>query len=82
MVYCICCVLYRYRNSIIASLELEGTFKGHLVQVPCNEQGHAQLHQVTHIQPHRESLQGQDINHTSGQPLPVPHHPCCKRLYI
>jgi len=22
------------------SLELEGTFKGHLVQPPCNEQGH------------------------------------------
>ena len=31
---------------IIESLELEGTFKGHLVQLPCNEQGHAQLDQV------------------------------------
>ena len=26
--------------------ELEGTFKGHPVQLPCNEQGHLQLHQV------------------------------------
>jgi len=25
---------------------LEGTFKGHLVQHPCNEQGHLQLDQV------------------------------------
>jgi len=25
------------------SFELEGTFKGHLVQLPCNEQGHLQL---------------------------------------
>jgi len=25
--------------------ELEGTFKGHLVALPCNEQEHPQLHQ-------------------------------------
>jgi len=25
---------------------LEGTFEGHLVQPPCNEQGHLQLDQV------------------------------------
>ena len=25
--------------------ELEGTFKGHLVQLPCNEQGHLHLDQ-------------------------------------
>ena len=31
---------------IIESLELEETFKGHLVQLPCNAQGHAQLRQV------------------------------------
>ena len=29
---------------ITESFELEGTLKGHLV--PCNEQGHPQLHQV------------------------------------
>ena len=33
-------------DRIIESLELEGTFKDHLVQLPCNEQGHAQLDQV------------------------------------
>ena len=28
------------------SLELEGTLTDRLVQLPCNEQGHLQLHQV------------------------------------
>ena len=32
-------------HRIIESLELEGTFKGHLGQIPCNEQGHLQLDQ-------------------------------------
>ena len=31
--------------SSIELLELEGTLKGHLVQLPCNEQGHLQLGQ-------------------------------------
>lgn len=41
-------------------LELEGTLKVHLVQLPCSEQGHAQLGQVAQglIQPDLESLQG------------------------
>ena len=30
---------------IIESFQLEGTLKGHLVQLPCNKQGHLQLHQ-------------------------------------
>jgi len=30
----------------IESSDLERTFKGHLVQCPCSEQGHLQLHQV------------------------------------
>ena len=34
----------RWRN-FRESFELEGTFKGHPVQLPCNEQGHAQLDQ-------------------------------------
>ena len=33
-----------HRN--IELFELEGTFKGHLVQLPCNEQGCLQLDQV------------------------------------
>ena len=31
---------------IIESFGLKGPLKGHLVQLPCNEQGHLQLHQV------------------------------------
>ena len=66
---------------IIQSLELEGTFKGHLVQLPCSEQKHAQLDQVVQgsIQPRLESLQGWGINHISGQPVLVPPHPHCIR---
>jgi len=38
-------IIYQNLN-FIESFELEGTFKGHLVQLPCNEQGHLQLDQV------------------------------------
>ena len=44
-----------------------------------------QLDQVAQglIQPHLESLQGHSpgTHHISGQPVPVPHHPHCKRLF-
>jgi len=42
------------------SFDLEGTFTGHLVQLPCNKQGYLQLDQVaqTPIQPDLERLQG------------------------
>jgi len=55
---------------------LEGTFKGHLVQTPCSEQGH-QLHQVAQspVQPGLECFQGWGIYHLSGQPVPVINHP-------
>jgi len=38
--------LMKVSRDAIESFELEGTFKGHLVQLPRNEQGHLQLHQV------------------------------------
>ena len=34
------------------------------------------------IQPSLESLQGQGINHISGQRVPVHHHCHCKRLFL
>ena len=37
-------ILWSHR--IIESFELEGTLKGHLVQLSCNEQEHLQLDQV------------------------------------
>jgi len=41
---------------------LEGTFRGHLVQCLCDEQGHLQLDQTAQspVQPDREHLQGWD----------------------
>ena len=56
---------------------LEGTFKGHLVHPPCNEQGHLQLEQGAQspVQPALECFQGWDISHLSGQPVPGFHHP-------
>ncbi|KAK4811229.1 hypothetical protein QYF61_022126, partial [Mycteria americana] len=52
---------------------LEGTFKGHLVQPPCNEQGHLQLDQAAQnpVQPGLECFQGWGIYHLPGQPVPV-----------
>ena len=72
-----------WNHRIIKSSELEGTNKGHLVQFLCDKQGHALLDQVAQslIQPGLESLQGWGINHISGQPVLVPHHPHCKSLF-
>ena len=33
-------------DRIIECFVSEGTFRGHLAQPPCSEQGHLQLHQV------------------------------------
>lgn len=54
-------------HRIIESVELEGTFKGHLVQLLCNGHRHVQLNKVAQglIQPHFESLQGWGIIHIS-----------------
>ena len=69
-------------HRIIESLELEETFKGHLVQLSCTERGRAQLGHIAQslIQPGLEYLQGWDIHLLSGQPVPVPQDPDCKRL--
>jgi len=66
-------------HGIIKPFELEGTLKGHLVQLPCNEQGHLQLDQGAQspIQPDLVYLQGQDFHHLARQPVPVSDHPRC-----
>jgi len=62
---------------------LEGTFKGHLVQPSCNEQGHLQLDQVAKspVQPDLEYFQGWDIYSLSGKPVPLFHHPHHKKIH-
>jgi len=52
---------------IIECFGLEGTFRGHLVQPPCNEQGHLQPDQVAQspVQPGLECFQGWGIDHLS-----------------
>ena len=69
---------------VIEFSELEGIFKGHLTQLPCNEQGQPQSDQVAQslVQPDLESLQGRGINCNSGQSVPVPHHLHCRRLIL
>jgi len=46
-------------HQIIQSFQLEGTLKGHLVQLLCNEQGYLQLDHVAQslVQPDLERLQ-------------------------
>ena len=69
-----------YNHRIEDFLELEGTFKDYLAELPCNEQGHPQLYQVAQsiIQPGLESRQGQGFNYISSQPVSVRHHSHCK----
>jgi len=60
-------------HKIIERFGLEGTFKGHLVQHPCSEQGHLQQDQVAQspVQPDLECFQGWGIYHLSGQLVPL-----------
>ena len=53
-------MLFSDQSRIMESFELEGTLKGHLVQLPCNEEGNLQLHQGAQspIQPVLVCLQG------------------------
>ena len=66
------------------ALGWKGPFKGHLVHPPCSKQGHLQIHQVaqSHVQLGRECFQWWGICHLSGQPVPVPHHPLCKKKFF
>ena len=65
--------LYYYKTIESKSLALEGTFKGHLVQLPCNEQRCPQLDQVAQslIEPHLKSLQGQGMSIEKRPPTPL-----------
>jgi len=73
------CPTDRHRMIIECSW-LEGTFRGHPAQPPCSGQGQLQLDQVgqSSIQSDTECFQVWGIDHLSGQPLPVFHHPHCK----
>ena len=63
-------------HGITEQFGLEGTFTDHLVQPPCNEQGHLQLHHVAQspIQPGPECFQGWGLHYLSLQSVPVFHH--------
>lgn len=45
--------------------------------IPCNEQEHLQLDEVTQnpVQPDLKCFKGRGIHHLSGKPVPVFHHP-------
>jgi len=64
------------------SLQLEGTYKGRLVKLPCNEQGHVQPDQAAQmlVQPGLASLQGWGIHHISGKLAQLPRHSYHKQL--
>lgn len=50
----------------------------------CNEQEQLQLDQFAQspVQTDLKCLQGWDIHHISGQPVPLPHHPCRKNFFL
>jgi len=77
-------VLVMLTHRIIEWFGLERTFKGHLAQTPCREQGHLQLEQAAQspVQPDLESFQGWGIYALSGQPVPVCHHLHCKKFLL
>lgn len=64
---------------------LERTFKGHLVQPFCNEQGYLPLEQLAQnpIQPDHECFQGWSIHQLPGnEELPLFYHPHNEKFLI
>ena len=55
-------------GNITELFELEGTLKGHLVQLSCSVQGHLQLHQVFRA----------PSSPTLSVTVPVLHYPYCR----
>ena len=71
------------RFRITESFGLEGTLKGHLVQLPCHEQRHGQLDQVAQspVQPHLLLLQ-ELISLLKSEPSQITHcNPAGHSLY-
>ena len=69
-------------HRIIEPFASEGTFKKPSSPTPLQRTGTPTAPSGTQslIQPDLESLTGQSIHHHSGQPVPVAHHPYCKKL--
>lgn len=65
---------------VYRTIELEETLKDNLVQLPYNEQGHPTATSSCSELPSAwsEFHQGQDIHHSSGQPVPMHQHSDCK----
>jgi len=63
---------------------LEETFRGHLAQPSCSEQGHLPLDQVaqSHVQPGPKYFQGWGLHYLSGQSVAVFHHPYVKKKFF
>ena len=68
---CMYTVQYRFLHRLVEWFGLEATFKGHLVQPRCSEQGHLQLDQVAQspVQPDLECFQGWGLHYLSGNPF-------------
>ena len=58
---------------------MEGTLKGHLVQLPCSEQGHVQLEQVA-----QSSVQNvsRENHYIYGKHVSVFHCTYCKKILL
>ena len=63
---------------------MEGTFRGHLAQSPCSEQGHLQQDQAAQnpVQPDLQCFQGWGLHYLSRQPLPVFYYPYFKIFFL